>query len=202
MTRTWYAFDIDGTLACTREVMRAALAQRVGLPLNHLQDGGMYETFGFTLGSDFMDQQLIEVALDTWRSVAHLALPLPGALETVNRVASTGRLLGYVTRRDPQMTALTRAWLHEHGFPVSTTLLRHMPDNHACKSVQALALALTYRTGGPEWLSDIVLVEDSGREALSAARNGLRVALLDQPHNHRLTHPLITRYESLLDLPA
>lgn len=36
--------------------------------------------------------------------------------------------------------------------------------------------------GGLDW-SDLALVEDSGREALSAARNGVRVYLLDQNHN-------------------
>jgi hypothetical protein len=200
----WVAFDIDGTLGCALPALRVALAARLGLPVDAIRDGGPYEQFGFTTGCDRTDTALRECALGEWEQVASQAQPLPGALDAVIRVAEAGRLLGYVTRRPPRMWDVTYAWLSTHGFPVASYLLRHMPDEHACKSVQAVGLAVgwSHREGGPNHLSNITLVEDSGREALSAARNGLRVHLIDQPHNQTAQHERITRIPDLTHLKA
>lgn len=203
----WVAFDIDGTLGCARPALRVALADRLGLPVDAIREGGPYEQFGFTTGCGRTDIALSGMAQREWEQVAAQAAPLPGALEAVTRVEEAGRLLGYASRRPVEMLPVSQAWLLQHGFPLERRMLRHAYTPHVCKSALVAELAmrlvgesLPMPPGGLDW-ADLALVEDSGREALSAARNGVRVYLLDQHHNQDAQHPLITRIPDLSHLP-
>jgi len=174
------ALDIDGVLADTRAAHKRELERELGVTLT---DGGDYASFGFTHSDAGVMARLREVALTAWQRPTVFvdgAVPIEGAQAAARQFHQRGLLAGYVTRRHPDLRPGTQAWLRAHGFPAAP--LHHMVGDTDSKA------AYVFRLGAD------VMIEDSPREALLLAEDGVRVVLLDRPYNREMPpHPNIKR---------
>lgn len=85
-------------------------------------------------------------------------VPIAGAVDALNEMASDGARIVYVTCRKPEAERLTRAWLAEHGFPYadSATMCAHYHYKYLAIHEQAAAR------------EPVVLIDDRGETMLRA----------------------------------
>jgi len=185
-----YAFDIDGVICETRQALKADIERELGVVL---RDGGEYDTFGYAHDNDEVMIYLREHAMTHWRRPQVCGNGEANGQDVVNALAGQGQFAGYVTRRHPDIEWPTYKWLVRRGFPSHEILeivhegrpavtlthpLHHMVGDIESKADAARAMGATH------------LVEDSGREAKDAARDGIHVVVLRQPYNRSLEREL------------
>ena len=183
-----YAFDIDGVLCSTKEVHRAELERELGVSLG---DGGHYDTFGFHHDDDAVMDRVAHVALDLWRRPTVFANGEASGRDTMQTLAVRGQFAGYVTRRHPDLEVKTYEWLFRHGFPGiwNPECLHHMLGDTESKAGPARKLGAD------------ALVEDSPKETMLAARDGLNVVVLRQPYNKDFEAQVQAGQQSDVDEP-
>lgn len=161
-----YAFDIDGVLCCTREAHREALEREIGVTL---RGGGDYASFGFWHPDSYVQSRVLLLAGELWREVLDCGKAEVRGQDVLAELRATGRLQGYVTRRNVDMIASTDAWLRRYGFMAGGERVVH---------AQLGSKAALVRELGAD-----CLVEDSPNEAWAAARDGVNVVVLRADYN-------------------
>lgn len=94
------------------------------------------------------------------------AKPLPGAVEALNILASSGLEICYVTARPKQAKKITLEWLKRWGFPSGWMLMTKSKDSVA----RGLRLDL--------------MIEDAPLEIERLRRAGVNVVVYRQPYNN------------------
>lgn len=177
-----YAFDIDGVLCSTKEVHKAEIEAELGVTL---QDGGNYMTFGFSHDSEEVMSYLMLNAMDLWRRPTVFANGEASGQDVLWALHERGQFAGYVTRRHPDLYDDTIQWLFESKMPEHRIVV---PDFGHIASALAGKLHhmdgdIESKAGPARDMGADTLVEDSAREALDAARDGLNVVVLRMPYN-------------------
>lgn len=169
--------DIDGVCADTVPLMLQALNTHFGKAhsIEDCTDYSFEELYG---------TGAYEVLRSRFPEIFRSAVPLPGAAATLNRLASNGHRLVYITYRDSALSEITAAWLWRHYFPPG--LLIHTDSK--VRAVQDSGVNLA--------------IDDNPTVAEELARY-IPVLLFDYPYNRSIksqgTHQ-IKRVQSWQDI--
>lgn len=192
------ALDIDNTLAMTSLAAGQALAQRLQVPIEELEESGSYRAPWVRRGEDprHPSEATTRFYQTIWSEPCFLqTIPaVPGAAELVRELNQAGMLAGYVTRRPPGDREATRRWLSSQGFPIAA--LHHAPhpagEEAACKSLAMRQMGA--RVLIDDHLAEVRSVAGSMKErAGQPAQGGLAAVLISQPYNRGPLFNLVHR---------
>lgn len=172
--------DIDGVLADSYTPLKEYVCRELGISPDEVEDKDAWDFYTyFPEHHQKQAQQLIDKAF--WKNEAQVytnSLPLEGA----QRIARLLPVVGYVTRRPETAFKDTLAWLDEHDFPKQPLLLASEDYSKA---------TLIWLLGSN------TIIEDSPKEAVALADQGVNVILMDARYNREVAeHPNIRRVEN------
>ena len=172
--------DIDGVLADSYTPLKEYVCRELGISPDEVEDKNVWEIYTyFPKQHQEKAKKLIARAYgENEGEVYSDSLPLEGA----QRIARLLPVVGYVTRRPQTAFEDTLAWLDKHDFPQQPLLL-------ATEGYSKATLI---------WLlGSNTIIEDSPKEAVELADQGVNVILMDARYNREVAeHPNIRRVES------
>ncbi|MFW6008215.1 MAG: 5' nucleotidase, NT5C type [archaeon] len=99
-----------------------------------------------------------------------------GALEGVKTLIENGFHIDVITARGYHVARLTENWLMKYQIPYHNIFFQCDDKVEVCK-----------------WRDIDLMIEDSGKNALEIAKQGIRVLLYDRPYNQNVEHKNIIR---------
>jgi uncharacterized HAD superfamily protein len=167
------AVDIDGVCANTLPLMREVLNDHFGKEYTP-------ETCTEYLFTELYGPDAYSVLRPRYKDIFRAAEPVPGAAETLSRLAAEGVGIIYLTSRYTDTSEVTTSWIWRHGFPTGQVLHTVTKDG----------VALSFKAR--------LVIEDSPIEAVRIARY-IKVVLFDYAYNRHLHDPWISRVTSWED---
>lgn len=153
--------DIDGVTADFVTAFLPVLGGLAGREVRYEEITSYW--FQEVLGYDDATEVWVRETIDRLGVLRRLA-PIPGALETVNRLGETHEVHFVTARPEAKWGDLTREWLSRHGFRFASVMFRE-----------------GRKAGADEGFG--LFVEDSLENARDLSGLGIHVCLFDQPWN-------------------
>ncbi|MFZ5649402.1 MAG: 5' nucleotidase, NT5C type [Bacillota bacterium] len=171
--------DIDGVIADSQPVIIDKLNRLFGknYTLEDFVDFDSVKMFG--VGRSHLDRLIMEKELE----IIEEAVPLPGAVETLNQLRDGNRII-IVSARTPAYLNQTLAWLERYGIRHDELLLLGQHD----KRQSCLDLCVD------------IFIEDNKKNAEQIASCGIPVLLMDATYNRGKLPDTITRVHSWTEI--
>lgn len=167
--------DIDGVIADSQPVIINKLNHYFGkyYTLDDFVDFDPVKMFG-------VDRNELDRFIMRWElEIIEEAVPLPGAVETLNELSGSKKII-LVSARTPAYLGQTRAWLDRYGIPHDELQLGGQHD----KRQSCLDLCVD------------IFIEDNKKNAEQIASCGIPVLLMDATYNRGKLPDTITRVHS------